>query len=170
MSNHRFFHLVVAILAAALSSLTAAGERKEVKEPKATKFAFKGHDAPIRSLSFSPDGKLLVSRGDDGAVWLWDLVEGKANRRLGKTAEKAVGAIVAFAPGNRKVVVADGKLDRALPLFQQAAAGVEQFDFAHRRAGQIVANLCRCHEQLKQHDQAEVWRRKWVAAKHRSLD
>ena len=56
-----------------------------------------------------------------------------------------------------------GKLDKALPLFQQAAAGVEKLKFAHDDAGRIVRNLCKCHEQLKQYDQAEVWRRKWLA-------
>jgi tetratricopeptide (TPR) repeat protein len=56
-----------------------------------------------------------------------------------------------------------GKLDRALPLFQEAAAGVEKRRFQHEHAGRIVGNLIDCHERLRQFDQAEEWRRKWLA-------
>jgi serine/threonine protein kinase len=58
---------------------------------------------------------------------------------------------------------AAGKLDRALPLFQQAAAGMEKMHFQHQYARGILKNLFGCHERLKQFDQAEVWRRKWLA-------
>jgi tetratricopeptide (TPR) repeat protein len=57
-----------------------------------------------------------------------------------------------------------GRLEQALSLFQQAAAGVEKLRFVHVGAGRIIRNLCNCHEQLKQFDEAEVWRRKWLAA------
>jgi tetratricopeptide (TPR) repeat protein len=56
-----------------------------------------------------------------------------------------------------------GKLDQALPLFRQAAAGVEQLEFAHGNAGRIILGLCGCHEQLGQYEEAEAWRRKWLA-------
>jgi hypothetical protein len=55
------------------------------------------------------------------------------------------------------------RLDLALPLLQGAAAGVEKGCFQHDSAAGIVYNLIRCHEQLKQFDQAETWRWKWVA-------
>jgi tetratricopeptide (TPR) repeat protein len=58
---------------------------------------------------------------------------------------------------------ADGKLDKALPLLRQAAAGLEKLKFAHQQAGRIVRNLCDCLEQLGQYDEAETWRRKWMA-------
>jgi eukaryotic-like serine/threonine-protein kinase len=57
-----------------------------------------------------------------------------------------------------------GELDKALPLLQQAAAGVEKARFAHGYAYIIVPALSNCLEQLGQYDQAEVWRRKWLAA------
>jgi formylglycine-generating enzyme required for sulfatase activity len=79
------------------------------QEPKAPKFTFKGHEAAIRTLSFSPDGKFLVSKADGGEVWLWDLVDGKAHRMLGKAPGKNSGALVAFAPDSKKVVVATDK-------------------------------------------------------------
>jgi tetratricopeptide (TPR) repeat protein len=59
---------------------------------------------------------------------------------------------------------AAGKPHQALPLFHRAAVGVEKGKFQLREAGQIIDSLSRCHEQLKQFDQAEVWRQKWLAA------
>jgi serine/threonine protein kinase/tetratricopeptide (TPR) repeat protein len=56
-----------------------------------------------------------------------------------------------------------GKPELALPWAQQAAAGIEQRNFQDEYSELIVDSLCACHEQLKQYDQAEVWRRKWVA-------
>jgi serine/threonine protein kinase/Tfp pilus assembly protein PilF len=56
-----------------------------------------------------------------------------------------------------------GKLDLALPLYEEAAAGIEKRRFQHQHAGQIVANLIAGHENLKQYDRAEPWRRKWLA-------
>jgi tetratricopeptide (TPR) repeat protein len=59
---------------------------------------------------------------------------------------------------------AAGKTEKALSLFQQAAAGVEKHQFKVRSAGWIIHNLSLCLELLRQYDQAEAWRRKWVAA------
>jgi serine/threonine protein kinase len=58
---------------------------------------------------------------------------------------------------------AAGKLDLGLLLLQDAAAGMEKQRFQHEYALAIVVNLIACHEQLKQFDQAEPWRRKWLA-------
>jgi serine/threonine protein kinase/tetratricopeptide (TPR) repeat protein len=57
-----------------------------------------------------------------------------------------------------------GELNKALPLLQQAAVGAEQLEYATDSADLIHHRLASCHEQLKQYNQAEVWRRKWVAA------
>ena len=35
------------------------------------------HQGTIRSLKVSPDGRLLASCGDDGAIMLWDLHNGE---------------------------------------------------------------------------------------------
>jgi hypothetical protein len=59
---------------------------------------------------------------------------------------------------------AAGKPDQALPLFQEAAEGVEKRRFQHEHAGPIVNNLVAAHERSKQFDRAEAWRRKWLAA------
>ncbi|HMC67241.1 MAG TPA: WD40 repeat domain-containing protein, partial [Gemmataceae bacterium] len=41
-----------------------------------------GHQGLVRSLSFSSDGKLLASAGDDGQVRLWETSSGKALRQF----------------------------------------------------------------------------------------
>ncbi|MCS6849664.1 MAG: tetratricopeptide repeat protein [Gemmataceae bacterium] len=56
-----------------------------------------------------------------------------------------------------------GQLDKALPLFQEAAAGMERRRFRHQYAGWTVNNLIDCHERLQQFEQAEARRRKWLA-------
>ncbi len=77
--------------------------------------------------------------------------------KLGVDHPDTLSSMSSLAYGYR----AAGKLDLALSLFQEAAAGIEKRRFQH--AGPIVTDLIACHEQLKQFDQAETWRRKWLA-------
>jgi tetratricopeptide (TPR) repeat protein len=56
-----------------------------------------------------------------------------------------------------------GRLDLALALFQEAATGLEKKGIQHEYADWIINSLIRSHEKLKQFDQAEVWRWKWLA-------
>ena len=58
---------------------------------------------------------------------------------------------------------ADGKPEQALPLFQQAAVGIEKRQFVDPYAGPMVGDLRDCHERLKQFEQADAWQRKWLA-------
>ena len=59
---------------------------------------------------------------------------------------------------------AAGQPEKALATFEQAAAGLEKLDFTHAEAGLIIESLCDCLEQVQRFDQADVWRRKWLAA------
>jgi tetratricopeptide (TPR) repeat protein len=79
--------------------------------------------------------------------------------KLGPDHPNTLSSMGNLASGYR----AAGKLDLALPLFQEAAVGIEKRRFQHEHAGPIVNDLIDCHEQLKQFDQAEAWRRKWLA-------
>jgi eukaryotic-like serine/threonine-protein kinase len=54
--------------------------------------------------------------------------------------------------------------EKALAVYQQAAAGLEKLDFVHVDAGAIIGNLCDCLDQRQQFDRADAWRRKWLAA------
>jgi non-specific serine/threonine protein kinase/serine/threonine-protein kinase len=56
-----------------------------------------------------------------------------------------------------------GKLDMALPLFEEAVLALERRGFRDPSAGHIVRNVINCQEQAKQFDRAESWRRKWLA-------
>jgi WD40 repeat protein len=43
---------------------------------------FTGHDDSLLCVALSPDGKLVVSAGWDGTIWIWDPITGKPVRAL----------------------------------------------------------------------------------------
>jgi tetratricopeptide (TPR) repeat protein len=58
---------------------------------------------------------------------------------------------------------AAGQLDKALPLYEEAAQGVEKRRFQHEHVQRIIPNTIRAYEEARQFEQAEAWRRKWLA-------
>ena len=80
----------------------------------------KGHNQPVRSVAFSPNGRLIVSGSDDRSVMLWDAASGALVRTL-KGHSEGVGS-VAFSPDGRLVV--SGSDDRTVILWD-AASGAQ---------------------------------------------
>lgn len=44
---------------------------------------FVGHSQPVYGISWSPDGRFLLSAGGDGEVRLWDMARGRAGNAAG---------------------------------------------------------------------------------------
>ena len=66
-----------------------------------------GHDGPIASVTFSPDGGLLLSASRDGTARLWETVSGREVREL-RGGQPLASAV--FSPDGRSVLggLADG--------------------------------------------------------------
>jgi tetratricopeptide (TPR) repeat protein len=58
---------------------------------------------------------------------------------------------------------AAGRLDEALPLFEQAATGMEKRAYRHEHAGGIIGTTVVAYEAAGQLARAEAWQRKWLA-------
>jgi len=64
----------------------------------------KGHTDTVRSVTFSPDGKKIVTASGDGTIRVWDTESGKELRSM-----KGYGISVAFSPDGTKIVTAGGQ-------------------------------------------------------------
>ncbi len=51
-------------------------------EAKSKYVRLAGHDGPVRSVSFSPKGQLLLSGSEDNTVRIWDIASGKSLKAL----------------------------------------------------------------------------------------
>jgi len=73
----------------------------------------RGHVDDVNYVSFSPDGRLLATGGDDGTVRLWDAVSGNALATLGKHSDWVT--CVLFTPDGRRVI--SGAKDKQVKIW-----------------------------------------------------
>ena len=73
-----------------------------------------GHKGWVRSLTVSPDGKVLVSASDDQTIKFWDLSTGRNFRTL----KGHTGGVrcVAFSPDGKRL--ASASWDRTVKLWE----------------------------------------------------
>ncbi len=70
------------------------------EKPKYVRLA--GHDKPVRSVAFSPNGQVLVSGSEDNSVRLWDVAKGEPLKAL-RGHSRAVRS-AAFSPDGSRVI------------------------------------------------------------------
>ena len=120
----------IAVAIAPDGSLLATGRRDGVIEiidtvlRRAVGPSLRAHKGGIQSLAFAPDGRRLVSAGDDGRIRLWAVAEGlgRLEEDIGQSPDVVWG--VRFDPGGKSLASAaeDGTL-QVWDLVQGGAAG-----------------------------------------------
>jgi eukaryotic-like serine/threonine-protein kinase len=98
-----------------------------------TVFVLEGHGRPVSAVAYSPDGKRLASGDVDGAVRVWDAVEGKLEKTLPGLA--ATVTSLAFHPDNQRL--AAGAQDGTIRVWD-VTAGKELFT-RDPRGGEVAA-------------------------------
>jgi len=115
------------------------------------------HPNVLTAMNNLANGYLAAGKVDRGVTLNEETLK-LMRAKLGDNHPDTLTSMSNLALGYRNA----GELSLALPLFLEAAAGVEKRRFQHEYAGRIVPNLIGCYEELKQFDEAEAWRRKWL--------
>jgi serine/threonine protein kinase/tetratricopeptide (TPR) repeat protein len=141
----------------AMKTAEAVALLEQVRDARVGKF---GADHPLTLVTLNNLAGAYLSAGKTAeATVLYERVRDVRVKNLGADHPHTLDTLASLAGAYR----ADGKTEQALPLLQQAAVGIEKRLFLHRHAEKIVRALIDCHERLNQYDQAEAWRRKWLA-------
>jgi hypothetical protein len=94
------------------------------------------HGSSIRQVAYTPDGKLLMSLGDDGVIRLRDAATGVEIRRLAEESPRISG--FALAPGGRTLVTSSRE-DVVIRTWEVASGRRIHRGPDHGVAAQIVA-------------------------------
>jgi WD40 repeat protein len=70
---------------------------------------YKGHSQPVKSLSWSPDSRMIASAGDDGSVQIWEADSGKL---LAREEHQSWVRAVSWSPDGTRIASASGKIVR----------------------------------------------------------